>query len=308
VGHTDGSAALPLEHPALTTRAGGILSKVLQVRRLLDRGDSGLAGLVAAEVARLARDLEAYLTPEQIAAAESRLPRQRWHKKLVELSVLDGYAKWAPSYDGEANPLIHVEEPVTLALIGDVSGKDVLDAACGTGRYALRLAQAGARVCGVDGCEEMLALAKGKRDELGLAVDLRCSDLARLPFADASFDVVVCALALCHVAGIGPPIAEFARVLRPGGRLVISDFHPYGLVVGWRTRFDDETTSHFIENHTHMIADHYAALTAAGLALSDMREELVDERLTGVIGQEEVERFRGMPIALVIAAEKKGTT
>ena len=296
-----------MEVDALSVLVDGLFSKALQARRMLQRGgDASLLSLPLGEIVLLGRELEASLTAEELSSAHERLSRQRWHKSTVELSVLDGYARWSGAYDAEANPLISVEEPIVLDLIGDVAGKDVLDAACGTGRYAIPLAQAGGRVSGIDVSEDMLARAKTKRDRLGLDIDLRGGALARLPFPDGSFDLAICALALCHVADIGKPMGEFARVLRPGGKLVISDFHPYALVVGWRTRFDDPKTSHFIENHTHLIADHLDALRANGLKLTDLREEVVDDRLSAILGQEEIERFRGMPLALIVAAEKKG--
>ena len=293
-----------MEVDALSVLVDGVFSKALQARRMLQRGDASLLSLPLGEIVLLARGLEASLTAEELASAEERLSHQRWHRSTVELSALDGYARWSETYDAQANPLIVVEEPIVLDLIGDVAGKDVLDAACGTGRYAIQLARAGARVCGIDASEDMLARAKAKSDECGLKIDLQAGDLTRLPSADAAFDLAVCALALCHVPDLGEPVSELARVLRPGGRLIISDFHPYALVVGWRTRFDDPAASCFIENHTHLIADHLNALRENGLELTDLREEVVDDRLNDVIGSEGVERFRGMPIALVIAAAK----
>ena len=53
----------------------------------------------------------------------------------IKVSTLDGYAKWADSYDAYPNGLIKIEEPIVRALLGDVGGKRVLDAGCGTGRH-----------------------------------------------------------------------------------------------------------------------------------------------------------------------------
>ena len=294
-----------MEVSALATLIDGIFSKALQARRMIQREETDLAWLPAAEIAHLSRKLEGLVTPEQLAEAEDILSSQRWHKPTTEVGVREGYDIWAEGYDAEANPLIVLEEPTTLELIGDVAGKDVLDVCCGTGRYAIRLAQVGARVCGVDANESMLAIARKKRDELGVQLDLRPGDVGRLPYPDASFDVVVCALALCHVPALGPPVAEMARALRPGGRLVISDFHPFCLLIGWRTAVRQPEAVYFIENHLHMIGDHVRALTANGLAVSDVREEVIDERLEGILRSLDRERFQGWPAALVISATKE---
>ncbi len=213
----------------------GIFSKALQVRRMLQRGAASrwagacschpdaadLTGLVLAEIAALGKQVESLLPPEQLAEGAAAVAGQRWHRPTVEMSVAEGYAEWAEQYDGEAgaNPLIALEEPVTLELIGEVADLNVLDAACGTGRYALRLAEAGARVCGVDASEEMLAHARRRAAEYGLSIDLKLGELSALPFEDARFDLVVSALAFCHLPDLQPAVSEMARVLRPGGRV-----------------------------------------------------------------------------------------
>jgi ubiquinone/menaquinone biosynthesis C-methylase UbiE len=282
----------------------GIFSKALQVRRMIQRGSTGLVHLPLAEIVALGDRVEALLTPDQLTEGAEAVARQRWHKPTVEMGVREGYAEWSKQYDGEAkaNPLIALEEPVVLELLGDVSDLDVLDAACGTGRYALRLAEAGARVSGIDTTEEMLAQARRKAADRGLALDLRHADLDALPFEDGSFDLVLSALALCHIPDLGPAMAEFARVLRPGGRVVISDFHPFCLLIGWRTCFDRPEARYWIENHLNLTESYVAALLANGFALTDLRESVVDERLASILSDHDIERFRGWPAALVVEA------
>jgi len=293
-----------VDHEALAVLTDGIFSKALQVRRMLRRRATEALALPVAEVVLLARRLEPAVTGAQLEAASAGLAKQRWHKPVVELDCATGYAKWAAEYDAEANPLVAAEEPVVLELLGDVASRDVLDAGCGTGRYALRLAQAGARVRGVDTSEEMLAVARGKQAESGVEVDFRLGDIGRLPHADACFDAAVCALTLSHVADLGGAIGELARVLRPGGRLVVSEFHPFCLLIGWRTSFRSAEATYWVENHPHSIQDYVSALLGSGLLLTDLREEVIDDRLTGVLSPEDVERFRGWPLALIIRAQR----
>jgi ubiquinone/menaquinone biosynthesis C-methylase UbiE len=294
-----------MDPDAVKTLTDGIFSKALQVRRMLHRGATELIALPLAELAVLAERTRTMVSEQELERASAGLASQRWRLPTVETDNRDGYARWSSSYDEEANPLIALEEPAVLELLGDVAGKDVLDAACGTGRYAIRLAQAGARVSGVDVSEEMLALAKRKRDALGPAIDLRRGDVRGLPFPDSSFDLVLCALALCHVPELEQAIRELARVVRPGGRLIITDFHPFCLLIGWRTGFQRPEATYHIENHLHLTQEYLKPLLDAGLTIAEMREEVVDERLLPVLSQEEMERFRGWPAALLICAEKK---
>jgi SAM-dependent methyltransferase len=88
-------------------------------------------------------------------------------------------------------------------------------------QWAAGYARRGYRVIGVDGSADMLAYAR-RRVPAG---EFHVGELDRLPLPDDSVDVIVCALALVHVPHLQPVLAECARVLRPGGDLVISDMH-----------------------------------------------------------------------------------
>lgn len=134
------------------------------------------------------------------------------------VTTAQGYAAWSRDYDNP-NELIDLEQPVIRRILDELPASTALDAACGTGRHAAYLSSLGHAVIGVDICPQMLEIARAK---VGGA-DFREGELHQLPVADHSVDLVVCALALTHVPDLGPVLAEFARVLRPGGHLVISD-------------------------------------------------------------------------------------
>jgi ubiquinone/menaquinone biosynthesis C-methylase UbiE len=135
------------------------------------------------------------------------------------MTMQEGYAQWASCYDQPGNALLEAEEPVVHEIIAALPVGVALDAACGTGRQTAYLASLGHRVIGVDAVPEMLDVARAKIPD----GDFRRGDLRALPVADDSVDVVVCAIAVSHVTELEPVFAEFARVLRPGGHLVLSD-------------------------------------------------------------------------------------
>lgn len=137
----------------------------------------------------------------------------------AELTSTEAYGWWADGYDRPGNQLIDIEGPIVRSLLDEVPAGVALDAACGTGRHAEYLAGLGHQVIGVDSSPEMLAVARTKVP----AGRFVSGDLASLPLPDDAVDLVVCALALSHVPDLRPVFAEFARVLRPGGSLVVSD-------------------------------------------------------------------------------------
>lgn len=110
------------------------------------------------------------------------------------------------------------------------TGQVVLDVGTGTGDLTLAMVRAGARqVVGVDFCEEMLAVARGKARATGQddAVSFLVGDALRLPFPDATFDRVVNGFLLRNVADLPGALTEMTRVLKPGGRLVCLEItHP----------------------------------------------------------------------------------
>jgi SAM-dependent methyltransferase len=141
---------------------------------------------------------------------------------------VNDYDSFAEVYSAETeNNLVNAyyARPAMLALAGDVAGRRILDAGCGSGPLTAALRERGAAVTGIDSSAGMLALA---RRRLGDDVALHVVDLNDpLPFADGAFDDVVASLVLHYLEDWGPTLAELRRVLRPGGRLIASVDHPF---------------------------------------------------------------------------------
>ena len=159
----------------------------------------------------------------------------------------DAYDRFSDDYEAEnATSLLNAyyERPAVLDLAGDVRGRTILDAGCGSGPLAAELVARGADVVGFDGSPAMIDLA---RRRLGEAVPLTVHDLAEpLPYDDETFDDVVASLVLHHLEDWDRPLAEIRRVLKPGGRLIASVNHPFAQVLNaptadyFATRLYDE--------------------------------------------------------------------
>jgi SAM-dependent methyltransferase len=122
----------------------------------------------------------------------------------------------------------YYERPAMLALAGDVAGRRILDAGCGSGPLFAPLRDRGAIVTGFDASAGMLEQA---RRRLGDDADLLVAELGQpLPYPDAAFDDVVASLVLHYLEDWGPALTELRRVLKPGGRLIVSVDHPFAIV------------------------------------------------------------------------------
>ncbi|MGW5055577.1 class I SAM-dependent methyltransferase [Actinokineospora sp. NPDC004072] len=179
--------------------------------------------------------------------------------EVERVGSVEGYRVWAQTYERPGNAAFDLDEPVVREIVGQLPVGDALDAGCGTGRYARMLAERGHRVIGVDSSPDMLARARG-------ADEFRLGDLHDLPVDDGAVDLVVCGLALVHVPDLRPVLAEFARVLRPGGDVVIADMHPDAIARGSgpALRGPDGRPARLVA-HRHSVGDYLRAALAAGL-------------------------------------------
>jgi ubiquinone/menaquinone biosynthesis C-methylase UbiE len=197
-----------------------------------------------------------------------------------ELAVEAGYTLWSACYDDDGNPLIALEGPALSARFGDLTGRRALDLGCGTGRHTRTLVEAGAMVVAADLTLAMLDRARTKMP--GRAVGwLRLALPGPLPFADATFDLAVMGLVAEHLTDLDATLAEVARVLRPGGRCLLSALHPDRTAEGQKARFIDEETGlrrHIATVHRE-IGDYLASAASAGLELIEEETLVVDSAL-----------------------------
>ncbi|MGA8094041.1 MAG: class I SAM-dependent methyltransferase [Steroidobacteraceae bacterium] len=218
-----------------------------------------------------------------------------------EQVTLQLYDRWAESYPPVPhNPLMRAEQEALWVLCPAMSGRRVLDLACGSGRYARLAGAAGAAsVLALDRSPQMLRQVVGATAVQG--------SMLRLPFAGGAFDVVICGLAVGHAPDLEAWMSEAARVLAPRGTLVYSDFHPRAAAAGHARRFRDSSgETHSVPHHRHTVAAHVRAAAAAGLTIEAIREVRVGielrETFPGSPGF--YQRWRGLPVVLALRVRK----
>jgi ubiquinone/menaquinone biosynthesis C-methylase UbiE len=215
--------------------------------------------------------------------------------------TLAAYGRWAPLYPPVPhNPLMRAEQHAMRKYWPKVAGLRALDLACGTGRYSRLLADANAaEVVALDFCVPMLTQ---------VPISNRvCASMMHLPFAAGTFDVVISGLALGHAPDVYPWMAEIARVLRDGGTLLYSDFHPEAARAGLTRAFkdqDDQTCS--VPHCNFPVAAQLDAASAAGLRVETVHEVRVNIELREAFAKSEdfYQQWNGLPLVLVVSANK----
>lgn len=261
------------------------------LRRLVDGAD--------AEAERRLREIGVLVADERLGATQ--LAR--------EAAVLPGYEAWAETYDEPGNPIVALEQPAVWTLLDGVPPGRALDAACGTGRHAAHLVDLGHEALGIDLAPRMVERAAKNVPHASFL----CSDLRRIPAPDAHFDLVVCGLALSHLAELQPAVNELGRVLTPGGRLVVSILHPLQVQLGAQARFTTASGERrFIREHPHTHADYLAAFRSAALAVGECLEPAFGEehvcamrRIYDRIPDAAVRAYVGLPAVLVWGTERR---
>ncbi|MGW1147233.1 class I SAM-dependent methyltransferase [Streptomyces sp. NPDC002454] len=280
------------------------MTKELRVRELV----LGIEGLALLRGALDADDafLDARLAEIRKFAAEGDDGMPGAGARVSELDEAAGYASWAKLYDSLPSSYLEVEEPIVHRLLDAGPVGTALDAACGTGRTTVALTSRGYRTIGVDQSPQMVEQARRKAPE----AEFRLGRLEQLPVDDASVDLAVSTLALTHQPALGPAVAELARVVRPGGRVIVTDLHPFVITLQGQCLFvhgDDHLA--FVRNHVHLPGRYIEAFSAAGLTVRACYEPVFNGRLSPGGYEEFVEEaaraaWEGIPLVIVWEAVK----
>jgi SAM-dependent methyltransferase len=206
----------------------------------------------------------------------------------------------------------HVLDPVMLSRVAEGRFSNALDVGCGEGRFCRMLKAAGVQATGIDPTRQLIELAR-ERDPSG---DYRLGRAEKLEFADATFDLAVSYITLIDIPDFRAAIREMARVLRPGGSLLVANLTGFTSACAERGWVKDDSGEylHFpvdnylrefpfwfewsgirIQNWHRPLAAYVSAFLAAGLVLTFFAEP---EPISGE--QISQERFRRVPWFVVM--------
>jgi ubiquinone/menaquinone biosynthesis C-methylase UbiE len=230
----------------------------------------------------------------------------------IEMDPAAGYDLWSSTYDSEqGNLVVDLDENVFGRLLGRaaLAGKTVIDVGCGTGRHWEKILGRGpATLVGYDVSAGMLARLKTKYPH---ATVHRASAECLSDAQGASCDVIVSTLAVSHVESIEAALAEWARVLRAGGDVLLTDFHPAAAATG-DTSFRHGRRRMKIKIQVRPLEALKTAAVRAGFEVLALDETVVDASMrhyferAGMRGA--FEKIEGIPILYGLHLRKTGSS
>lgn len=180
------------------------------------------------------------------------------------------YDSWSQTYDSVENKTRDLEARALRAMISG-NNLDILEIGCGTGKNTVFLQTRARHLIGADFSAEMLEQAKRKITTEN--IEFRRMDLRdKWDFADNSFDLITCSLALEHIENLDFVFAEARRVLRQGGKLYFGELHPFKQYQGSKARFETDSGVYELECFLHHVSEYFAAAKRENLTCIEMRE------------------------------------
>ena len=216
------------------------------------------------------------------------------------IKVREGYDLWSRIYDERASSLVALDRRHTLPHLHPRTGERILDAGCGTGGHLDSIRRSGALPVGLDFSAGMLAAARRIHHETPLVQ----ADLNRhLPVRSRSFDAVLCTLVSEHLSDLHHFFEGVFRVLRLGGRLVFSAFHPAMAAAGVEANFEIEGMEYRLGAELHTQEDYLSSIADAGFENLTWSEFEVDDQL--VAEAPSARKHLGQMLLLLIQAERR---
>jgi ubiquinone/menaquinone biosynthesis C-methylase UbiE len=227
--------------------------------------------------------------------------------------------------DGDSNRRLN-SDPILWKFVGNVQELRVLDAGCGTGYLARKLAAQGAIVTAVDIAEQMIEIAAQSAKEANQTIDFRVEDCARLhSLEDAFFDGIISNYVLMDVPDLEATVCAFSRVLKPDGIAVLVFSHPC-FPQGEAATIDEATlytwkfpyferhkyveppwkhfTSEFIWFH-RPLSDYWKAFKNAGFAIVDLEEpRIVEEQFHLAETEGQLQNSKTRPYSIAFKLQK----
>jgi malonyl-CoA O-methyltransferase len=187
------------------------------------------------------------------------------------LTPLEAYNKWAASYSEEKNPVKELSNNLVIKFLPNLQNKTILDFGCGTGYFCSMAKKLGAlEVTGIDLSPAMVDAAKKNCPE----GKFFAGNISDIELKENYFDVAIAALVLAHLPEFKSSLLKILKALKPDGKMIITDFHPFLTLSGAKRTFKDSASGKQfeIEHHVHLFSEYFSFLKEHGFTIEAFDE------------------------------------
>lgn len=235
-----------------------------------------------------------------------------WISKIFnpvrEKQPAPGYDLWAGSYDNQPDNLIlRLDEEILGPFLQETSlnGRSVADIGCGTGRHWGKLFAAQPEsVTGFDVSQGMLTQLQKKYPSANTVL----LENNKLNVQDAAFDVIISTLTIAHIEALESTFEEWNRVLKPGGELIITDYHPEALQRDAKRTFRHQGKTIALKSYVHPLDKLRELSKQLGWTELRFTERVINEEVKHYYEKQQAtglyEKYYGMPLIYGIHLKK----
>jgi ubiquinone/menaquinone biosynthesis C-methylase UbiE len=239
----------------------------------------------------------------------NKIKNRVFQKIEVEKEASEAYDIWSAFYDNQPdNLMLYLDGLLFTDLLKKVVlyNKEVVDFGCGTGRHwKTIMARKPRRLLGLDVSAGMLRQLQVKfpKAELGMISD---NSLSFIP--DGSIDIIISTLTIAHIADCSNLIKSWSRILKPGGDILLTDFHPDVLANGGKRDFHVSGQRIRIKNYVHSIKEIQDLVSINGLSSERLLERQINEDIKHFYVKQNAlsvyKKYEGQPIIYGIHIKK----
>lgn len=241
--------------------------------------------------------------------------KKYFHKSdtlIFEKNAEDAYDLWSENYDDQpGNLMLDLDEIIFSELLKEINIKNkiVADIGCGTGRHWEKIfSEHPKSLTGFDISEGMLNKLKEKFPSARVK---KISDNIFKKEPDNYYDVIISTLTIAHIENVSEAIAAWSRILKKGGDIFITDFHPALLAHGGKRTFKVDQHHFVVTNFVHSVDEINNLLRAANLFIINKIEKRIDEPVKHYYQNQNAldifNKFKGEPVIYGLHAKKNDT-
>jgi ubiquinone/menaquinone biosynthesis C-methylase UbiE len=236
-----------------------------------------------------------------------------FHSPIKEKESVEAYDIWSVNYDDQpGNLMLDLDDTLFSDLLQDLNlaRKQVADIGCGTGRHWDKLLKHKPK--SLTGFDVSAGMLKRLEQKFPKAQTYQITDNLFADVPDQSYNAIISTLTIAHIKNIEEALQAWCRILKPGGDIIITDFHPGTLAYGGKRTFKHHNKQIAVQNYVHQLAEIKEIMLNNNFILAAQEEVKIDEKVKHYYTNQNAlhvyESYKGFPIIYGLHFKKKNDT